>query len=138
MLLQGMSWAAHSYTTRKWRGKYKSPGGGPGLLCSNCAATQLPLYPKASLLSVRLDMGAQIAQSLDNLETVLDNAGFEMSDVVRLNLYTTDVDSTLEAWSSQINDRLAQSGCRQVSTLLGVASLYHPDILIEIEATAVA
>jgi enamine deaminase RidA (YjgF/YER057c/UK114 family) len=25
-----------------------------------------------------------------------------------------------------------------VSTLLGVASLYHPDILIEIEATAVA
>ena len=35
------------------------------------------------------DMSAQIAQSLDNLETVLDNAGFEMSDVVRLNFYTT-------------------------------------------------
>jgi enamine deaminase RidA (YjgF/YER057c/UK114 family) len=84
------------------------------------------------------DMSAQIAQSLDNLETVLDNAGFEMSDVVRLNFNTTDVDSTLEAWSSQIKDRLAQSGCRQVSTLLGVAGLYHPDILIEIEATAVA
>jgi len=61
-----------------------------------------------------------------------------MSDVVRLNFYTTDVDSTLEAWSSQIKDRLAQSGCRQVSALLGVAGLYHPDILIEIEATAVA
>ena len=43
------------------------------------------------------DMGAQIAQSLDNLETVLGKAGFEMSDVVRLNFYTTDVDSTLEA-----------------------------------------
>jgi enamine deaminase RidA (YjgF/YER057c/UK114 family) len=84
------------------------------------------------------DMGAQIAQSLDNLETVLDNAGFEMSDVVRLNFYTTDVDSTLEAWSSQIKDRLERAGCRQTSTLLGVASLYHPDILIEIEATAVA
>jgi enamine deaminase RidA (YjgF/YER057c/UK114 family) len=41
-------------------------------------------------------MSAQIAQSLDNLETVLDNAGFEMSDVVRLNFYTTDVDRTLE------------------------------------------
>src|SRR5215213_10262369 len=51
------------------------------------------------------DMSAQIAQSLDNLETVLDNAGFEMSDVVRLNFYTTDVDSTLEAWSSQIKER---------------------------------
>jgi enamine deaminase RidA (YjgF/YER057c/UK114 family) len=55
-----------------------------------------------------------------------------------MNFYTTDVDSTLEAWSSQIKDRLARSGCRQASTLLGVAGLYHPDILIEIEATAVA
>ena len=83
-------------------------------------------------------MGAQIAQSLDNLETVLGKAGFEMSDVVRLNFYTRDVDQTLEAWSSQIKDRLERAGCRQASTLLGVASLYHPDILIEIEATAVA
>ena len=83
------------------------------------------------------DMGAQIAQSLDNLETVLENAGFEMSDVARLNFYTTDVDGTMEAWSL-IKDRLARTGCRQVSTLLGVARLYHPDILIEIEATAVA
>ena len=83
------------------------------------------------------DMGAQIAQSLDNLETVLDSSGFQMSDVVRLNFYTTDVDRTMEAWSL-IKDRLARTGCRQVSTLLGVARLYHPDILIEIEATAVA
>ena len=83
------------------------------------------------------DMGAQIAQALDNLETVLETAGFEMSDVARLNFYTTDVDGTMEAWSL-IKDRLAQTGCRQVSTLLGVARLYHPDILIEIEATAVA
>jgi enamine deaminase RidA (YjgF/YER057c/UK114 family) len=83
-------------------------------------------------------MGAQISQSLDNLETVLGKAGFEMSDVVRLNFYTTDVDRTLEAWPSQIKDRLERAGCRQTSTLLGVASLFHPDILIEIEATAVA
>ncbi len=83
------------------------------------------------------DMGAQIAQALDNLETVLEAAGFEMSDVARLNFYTTDVDRTMEAWSL-IKDRLARTGCRQVSTLLGVARLYHPDILIEIEATAVA
>jgi len=83
------------------------------------------------------DMGAQIAQSLDNLETVLGTAGFEMSDVARLNFYTTDVDGTMEAWSL-IKDRLARAGCRQVSTLLGVGGLYHPDVLIEIEATAVA
>ena len=83
------------------------------------------------------DMGAQIAQCLDNLDTVLESAGFQMSDVVRMNFYTTDIDRTMEAWSV-IQDRLTQRGCRQASTALGVAGLYHPDILIEIEATAVA
>lgn len=84
----------------------------------------------------RGDMRAQIIQALDNLQTVLEKAGFKMSDVARLNFYTTDVDRTMEAWSV-IQDRLAQTGCRQTSTLLGVARLYHPDVLIEIEATAV-
>ena len=83
------------------------------------------------------DMDAQIAQCLDNLDTVLESAGFKMSDVVRLNFYTTDIDRTMEAWSV-IQNRLTQRGCRQASTALGVAGLYHPDILIEIEATAVA
>lgn len=73
---------------------------------------------------------------MDNLDAVLGDAGFGMSDVVRLNFFTTDVDQTMEAWRL-IQGRLALAGCRQASTLLGVARLYHPDILIEIEATAV-
>jgi enamine deaminase RidA (YjgF/YER057c/UK114 family) len=44
------------------------------------------------------DMRAQVAQSLTNLETVLEKAGFELSDVVRLNCYTTDVDGFCEAF----------------------------------------
>src|SRR5215212_8042944 len=36
------------------------------------------------------DMRAQITQAMDNLETVLRQAGAELSDVVRLNYYTTD------------------------------------------------
>jgi enamine deaminase RidA (YjgF/YER057c/UK114 family) len=82
------------------------------------------------------DMRAQLTQALNNLETVLDSAGFKMSDVARLNLYTTDVDGLMEAWPLLYN-RLTETGCRQASTLLGVTRLYHPDILIEIEATAV-
>ena len=42
------------------------------------------------------DMRAQINQALTNIETVLANAGFELSDIVRLNYYTTDVDSFFE------------------------------------------
>jgi len=82
------------------------------------------------------DMRAQLTQALDNLERVLGAAGFKMSDVMRLNFYTTDVDRFMEAWPL-VQSRLAQTGCRQASTLLGVARLFHPDILVEIEATAV-
>lgn len=32
----------------------------------------------------------------------------------------------------------AQAGCKPVSTLLGVARLFEPSAMIEIEATAVA
>ena len=82
------------------------------------------------------DMRAQITQAFDNLDAVLGAAGFKMSDVVRLNFFTTDVDRTMEAWPL-LKERLEQAGCRQASTLLGVARLYNPEILIEIEATAV-
>ena len=82
------------------------------------------------------DIRAQITQALNNVDSVLSAARFKLSDVVRLNFYTTDVDRILEAWPL-IRDRLAQAGCRQASTLLGVARLYHPEILVEIEATAV-
>ena len=83
------------------------------------------------------DMTAQLSLALDNLEAVLKQAGFKLSDVVRLNLYTTDVDAFFGAWEAMAS-RLAESGCRQASTLLGVSRLAFPELMIEIEATAVA
>jgi Endoribonuclease L-PSP len=35
------------------------------------------------------DMAAQVELSLDNLEAVLDAAGMTLTNVVRLNMYTT-------------------------------------------------
>jgi enamine deaminase RidA (YjgF/YER057c/UK114 family) len=83
------------------------------------------------------DIRAQVAQAFDNLETVLSQAGFSLADVVRLNYYTTDVDRLLEAYDV-VGSRLAAVGCRPASTLLGVTRLAFPELLIEIEATAVA
>lgn len=83
------------------------------------------------------DMRAQITQTMDNLETVLREAGFTLSDVVRLNYYTTDVDRFFEAYDA-LAARLAEAGCRPASTLLGVTRLAFPELLVEIEATAVA
>jgi enamine deaminase RidA (YjgF/YER057c/UK114 family) len=82
------------------------------------------------------DMAAQMNQALNNLETVLGQAGLKLANVVRLNYYTTDVAAFMQAGSSY-GPRLHAAGCQPASTLLGVAALFHPDILVEIEATAV-
>lgn len=83
------------------------------------------------------DIKGQINQALDNLETVLKQAGLSLSNVVRLNYYTTNVDLLLENYGVLVG-RLAKAGCQPASTLLGVARLAFPEYLIEIEATAVA
>ena len=82
------------------------------------------------------DMRAQVALALDNVETVLREAGLTLSDVVRLNYYTTDVDAFFGAYDI-VMQRLAAAACRPASTLLGVARLAFPELLVEIEATAV-
>jgi enamine deaminase RidA (YjgF/YER057c/UK114 family) len=81
------------------------------------------------------DMGGQVAQALDNLETVLQKAGTDLGHVIRLNYYTTDVDAFFGAMPVLLG-RLDQAGCRPASTLLGVSRLASPDMLVEIEATA--
>jgi enamine deaminase RidA (YjgF/YER057c/UK114 family) len=82
------------------------------------------------------DMAAQVGQALDNVETVLGEAGYTLAEVVRLNYYVTDVDAFIQAGEAY-GARLAQAGCRPASTLLGVTRLASPSLLVEIEATAV-
>jgi enamine deaminase RidA (YjgF/YER057c/UK114 family) len=83
------------------------------------------------------DMRAQVAQALDNLEAVLGHAGMDLSNVVRLNYYATDVDAFLQC-GDVIGERLGPVGNAPASTLLGISRLAFPDLLVEIEATAVA
>lgn len=81
------------------------------------------------------DMRAHLNHALDNLETVLGEAGYRFADVVRLNYYTTDVDQLFEHWDIMMR-RVAHAGSRPSGTLLGVPRLAYPQLLIEIEATA--
>jgi enamine deaminase RidA (YjgF/YER057c/UK114 family) len=83
------------------------------------------------------DMRGQLMRSMDNLEAVLAEAGAGLGDVVRLNYYTTDIDGFLESYDA-VTSRLAEVGARVSSTLLGISRLAQPELLVEIEATAVA
>lgn len=79
------------------------------------------------------DMAAQMRQCFDNIETVLRQAGADLTHVVRLNVYTTDVPATFAAWNVW-TERLGEH--RPTCTLLGVSALASPELLVEIEATA--
>ena len=83
------------------------------------------------------DMRGQIALALNNLEAVLAGADMDLSNVIRLGVYATDVDEALKNF-----DLFGQRfGPHQVSppmTLLGVTRLAIPGLMFEIEATAAA
>ena len=83
------------------------------------------------------DMRAQLVQALDNLEMVLEASGSGLADVMRLDVFTTDVEGFFGAMDVLIG-RLQEAGCRPASTLVGVARLALPPLLVELEATAVA
>src|SRR5437660_4680216 len=63
------------------------------------------------------DMSGQLTQAIANLETVLEQSGMTLGDVVRLNYYVTDLDAFFAAGET-LGGLLAQAGCRPASTLL--------------------
>jgi enamine deaminase RidA (YjgF/YER057c/UK114 family) len=79
------------------------------------------------------DMAAQLELALDNLEAVLAAADMTLANVVRLNVYTTDLDEYLKHFA-RLNDRFGSS--RYATTLLGVTQL-PAQLLVMLEATAV-
>jgi enamine deaminase RidA (YjgF/YER057c/UK114 family) len=83
------------------------------------------------------DLVAQIGLALDNLEAVLQGAGMSMSNLVRLNFYTTDVDGFIASAGEIMGPRLGAAGVTPPGTLLGVARLAFPELLIEMEGIAV-
>lgn len=83
------------------------------------------------------DMAGQLERAFDNLETILKRADLTWSNVVRLTYYVTDIDA-FEAARAVITARLGDLPAKPSGCLLGVNRLAHPDLLVEIEATAVA
>lgn len=83
------------------------------------------------------DIVAQYKTAWQCLLDALESAGMSADNIVRLNFYTTDVSAFMDA-AEEIMPVHGAAGAEIASTLLGVSDLYHPDIMIEIEATAVA
>ncbi len=104
-------------------------GGERVLYCSGQTASGSDGAPPTTT-----DMGEQVTMAFANLSTVLEAAGMTIADVVRLTVYTTDVEELLGAYGSAA-EILAPN--LPAMTLIGVSRLAFPEIKIEIEATAV-
>lgn len=81
------------------------------------------------------DMRSQLTLALDNLEAVLRAADMGLANIIRLNVYTTDVDEALNNFDV-LGEKLGAVGISPPMSLLGITRLAIPGLMIEIEATA--
>jgi enamine deaminase RidA (YjgF/YER057c/UK114 family) len=112
-----------------WSWGIEASGASRVLFCAGQVATDASGHVTAT------DMPGQIRGALDNLETVLQAAGYELGDVMRIDYYAVDVPAVMEHWDI-VKQRLVSAGCRAGGVLLGVTALAVPALLIEIQAIA--
>lgn len=80
------------------------------------------------------DPYAQAVFILNKIEQALQNAGAELTDVVRTRIYVTDVTDWDEVGRAH-GEVFGQ--IRPAATLVEVSSLLEPEMLVEIEADAI-
>lgn len=83
------------------------------------------------------DMRAQFHRAWTNLKDALLVADMTPQNLMRLTVYVTDMDAFLEA-AGELTPRLAADGAEVAMTLIGISRLFQPELLIEMEAIAVA
>jgi reactive intermediate/imine deaminase len=98
-------------------------------------AGQIPLDADGELVGEG-DVEAQARQVFENLSRALDAAGAEWSDVVKLNFYVRDAGQSASV--RPIRDDYVDTERPPASTLVEVNRLFRDDVLIEVDAVAVA
>lgn len=80
-------------------------------------------------------MRIQLVKTIENLEKVILESNYELKNIVRLNIYTTDSSELFENFDL-IQDWLTKNEVKQASTVLEVKSLFET-LKVELEVTVV-
>ena len=86
------------------------------------------------------DFAAQVEQAYLNVATALAGVGGSFNDVAKLTIYVVDwTPDKMSLLGEGVARAAAQLGVDPVKpiTLLGVAALTEPDLMVEVEATAI-
>ena len=81
------------------------------------------------------DIGAQTRQVFQNIKHCLDAAGATFDQVIKINVYSTDLDAHLGVIARVRQEYFSKGPV--ASTTVQVSRLVDPDWLVEIEAIAV-
>ena len=79
------------------------------------------------------DIGAQTREALRRIEIALNEAGAALSDVLRTRIYVTDISRWREV--AMVHAEIFGQ-IRPAATMVEVAALIAPELLVEIEADA--
>ncbi|RSK44944.1 RidA family protein [Hymenobacter rigui] len=82
------------------------------------------------------DMRSQLLQTIQNLEQLIGEAGYEPRNIVRLNVFTTSTMEFFTSCSDVYQNWIAKHGIKQATTLLEVKGLFA-SLTVELEATVV-
>jgi enamine deaminase RidA (YjgF/YER057c/UK114 family) len=77
---------------------------------------------------------AQTRLTFENVGRALASAGADWPDVVKLTIFVVDAGEL--ATIRSVRDEFVNASSPPTSSLVQVAGLFHPDVLIEIEAVA--
>lgn len=86
-------------------------------------------------ISSNAGMRTQLQKSIENLEKVIEKAGYGLKNIVRLNIYTTSTNELFENFDI-LQNWLTQHAIKQSSTVVEVKGLFET-LKIELEATVV-
>ncbi|WP_281866118.1 RidA family protein [Flavobacterium sp. GSB-24] len=81
------------------------------------------------------DMRTQLIQAIENLEKVINEADYELKNIVKLNIYTTESTSLFENFDV-LQNWIQNNEIKQSSTVLEVKTLFET-LKVELEATVV-
>src|SRR5882762_6736801 len=83
------------------------------------------------------DLKAQTVQVFENLKTALAAAGATFNDVVKITWYVKAYKPDYLGMLREVRNQYVNQAAPPASTLVGVASLFQDDYLLEVDAVAV-